>query len=311
MNNVCLFDLDNTLADLGHRLHYVKNGNRDYNSFFQECDKDEPIWEIINLCNILYEEDNYIIIVSGRSEVVREKTKQWLKDYHVKYDELIMRPEGDYTKDYELKQRILDELKARNLNPWLAIDDRETIATIWRANGIKTLVADDWESREKAKAYGSPTLYIMVGPSGSGKTTWVKQNLPNTYRVSTDEMRAFLTGDFKNQDANDRVFEACFGVMRTILLNGGDVVFDATNIKNKHRKQVVEQAPVGVNIKYIVIDRPLEEKKATGGWRLDVQIGEGDLIDKHHNTMQQNIREILNGDGYNNVEVMDYRISAD
>jgi phosphoglycolate phosphatase-like HAD superfamily hydrolase len=40
-----IFDLDGTLADLTHRLHYVKNGNRNWDKFFEECDKDLPIPE--------------------------------------------------------------------------------------------------------------------------------------------------------------------------------------------------------------------------------------------------------------------------
>jgi len=90
-------------------------------------------------------------------------------------------------------------------------------------------------------------------------------------------------------------------VTRSLLLQGIDVVFDATNIKNKDRRAVVNCAPERVNIKYIVIDRPVCGKLDDRDWRPEW------LIEKHHNTMKSNIKDILNGDGFEHVTVEDHR----
>ena len=292
-----LVDLDGCLADITHRLHFIKQQPPDYDQFFANVMDDKPIDEIIQLVDILSNE--YIVIMSGRSDVCEKDTIDWLDRHDVAWHELRMRKEGDHRPDYVVKQEMLDEMEG--YDPWLAIDDRDSIARVWRKNGIKTLVCDDWDSIERTRAKGNPNLYVMVGATGSGKTTWIQENLPNIYRVSSDDMRFYLTGDYKDQTHNDDVFKACHGVMNQLLLNGVDVVFDATNIKNKDRKAVVKAAPLGTNVYYIVIDRPLQEKIVTGGWRLEIP----SLIEKHDQTFRSNLTQILEGDNLG-VEVWDY-----
>ena len=94
-----IFDLDGTLADLNHRLHFIKNGKKDWDGFFNACDKDKPIQWVINLCNKF----NDVIILSGRSDAVREKTEKWLSDNGVRYSELIMRKSGEGYKVLQCK----------------------------------------------------------------------------------------------------------------------------------------------------------------------------------------------------------------
>jgi len=40
IENLYVFDLDGTLADLKHRIHYIKGQVKDWDTFSQECDKD-------------------------------------------------------------------------------------------------------------------------------------------------------------------------------------------------------------------------------------------------------------------------------
>lgn len=286
-------DYDGTLADLTHRLHYIQGPKKNYDKFFSEVFMDNPKEDIIQLVEHLYNCGETIFIVSGRSDVCFQESVDWLKKWK----------EGDYRPDTVVKREILSELREKGYEPWLAIDDRTRLAKMWRKENITTLLVDDWEDRERSTAKGNPNLYIMVGPSGSGKTTWLEENLPNVYRVSSDDMRFYLTGDYKDQTKNADVFAACHGVINQLLLNGVGVAFDATNIRNKDRKAVVDAAPAGVTIHYVVIDRPLEDKLETSGWRLEVP----NLIERHHNTMQSNIKEILRGDGLD-VTVLDRRV---
>lgn len=300
-----LVDIDNTVADLSKRLHYVKNGNRDWDSFFAEVKNDSPIWQVIRVVNHLYDAGERILLVSGRSGSTREDTIEWLEWNQVRYHELHMRGSGDTRKDTVIKQEIYDLLVSRGLNPWLAIDDRARIASVWRSNGILTFQCDDWEEREEAGKIGDleATLYILVGPSGAGKTTWIKNNIDPalSYVISSDDLRMRICdGDFQDQTKNEQVFKAAHGMIRSLLLNECDVVFDATNIRNKDRKAVVNCAPKGVKVKYIVIDRPLEDKLESRNRRPAA------LIEKHHNTMQSNIKDILKGDNLQ-VEVEDLR----
>jgi predicted kinase len=92
-------------------------------------------------------------------------------------------------------------------------------------------------------------------------------------------------------------------------------VVDATNLRKKDRMSLVSLVPKEAKIRYIVVDRPLEEKLRDGGWRLDVKFPQKDgtvltLIEKHHQTFKSQERDIMKGDGLPNVEVVDMRKSA-
>lgn len=135
-----LFDLDGTLADLTHRLHHVKNGNSDWDAFFEACTGDEPIKEIIGLAITLKEAGADIWIVSGRSDQVLAETAFWLNMYGVPHDALLMRRAGDYRPDHQIKQEMLDNmLDIDRERVAMAFDDRDRVVKMWRDNGIRCL----------------------------------------------------------------------------------------------------------------------------------------------------------------------------
>ena len=266
-----LLDLDGTVADLSHRLHYIKNGNRDWKSFFAEVGKDKPIWQVIDVVRALHDEGHYIVAVSGRSNVCEKETIQWLYDNEVPFDDLYMRQEGDYRPDTIVKEEILHQLREEGYNPWLAIDDRNRLAKMWRSHGIKTFLCDDWEEGPKQiNGVNPPKLWVMVGPSGAGKSTYIERKISQgeykpDWVVSSDQIRAELCGDWKDQSRNDDVFASLHIVVEARLRAGLNCVVDATNLRNKDRKAVVNLAPEGTEVYYVVINRPMEEKVRDGG----------------------------------------------
>jgi len=89
MKDTVIFDLDGTMALIEHRKHFVECDKKDQNwdAFYEACDQDLPNPDIIELFRNLTdntkdpedEKDIYkVLIFSGRSEAVREKTVQWL-----------------------------------------------------------------------------------------------------------------------------------------------------------------------------------------------------------------------------------------
>jgi len=137
-------------------------------------------------------------------------------------------------------------------------------------------------------------LIVMVGPSGAGKSTFIEKTFATHEVVSSDGIRHELSGDFRNQHLNSVVFEEFHRRIKTKLDIGERVIADATHLRKKDR---LKTAMIGVDMHipvfYIVIDRPLEEKLATGGWRLNVK----GLIEKHHETFRGQEHDIVNGDG--------------
>jgi len=141
---VILFDIDGTLANGDHREHLYKG--RDHTSwpeFIAASIHDEPHVEIQWLNHIIAkQEDVYIIVLTARSESGRALTEQWLAKHDIVYHEIILKPEVEaiaMVKDYIFKERVLNDLIAQGLTPFMVFEDRQNVVDMWRNRGIKCL----------------------------------------------------------------------------------------------------------------------------------------------------------------------------
>ncbi len=130
-----VFDLDGTMADIDHRLFTIEGVKQDWDSFYALCHEDEPIHEIIQVCQAMHAAGHWIEVWSGRMERCRVKTIAWLEAYGVPYCTLQLRPDGDERPDTELKEEWL--LAERHGPPALVFDDRRRLAEMWRRNGVR------------------------------------------------------------------------------------------------------------------------------------------------------------------------------
>lgn len=141
---VIVFDLDGTLANLEHRLHYI-NIDSNWPAFYRACKDDKPIWPLISVCREMCR-THWVEIWSGRSDEVRAITVSWLAAHGLvgvddpsepygRYRALRMRPTGSNMQDSMLKGKWFDELPTA-LKPELAFDDREQMVRMWRSKGV-------------------------------------------------------------------------------------------------------------------------------------------------------------------------------
>lgn len=130
---IVAFDLDGTLANIEHRLHYIQQQPKNWDGFFAACVDDEPIWPVIGLLRSLRDHGHLIEIWSGRSDAVRRETEQWLEKHDCKGAELRMRKHGDHRPDFQVKEEWLLSL---TLRPMVAFDDRQQVVDMWRRNGV-------------------------------------------------------------------------------------------------------------------------------------------------------------------------------
>lgn len=138
------------------------------------------------------------------------------------------------------------------------------------------------------------SLILMVGPSGAGKSTVINSLFDDSEVVSSDGIRSELLGDFRIQSNQDDVWAEVHRRVRQKLAFGQRAVVDATNLRFRDRKPFIEMAKhFGVELIYIVVNRALVDKLASGGWRLGVP----GLIEKHDETFRNNQRDIMKGDG--------------
>jgi hypothetical protein len=78
--------------------------------------------------------------ITGRNEKNRQLTVAWLVQNKVDIDELLMRPDNDYTKNGELKVKLIQErFKGDFKNIHFLIDDNEDAILAFMAIGIATL----------------------------------------------------------------------------------------------------------------------------------------------------------------------------
>lgn len=135
-------DLDGTLANCEHRVHYVRDKPKNWDMFYAGIRKDEiNIPVIFTLDAFLFNKvmaPFSVIFCSGRPERCREDTEWWLQEVcefdHTEYT-LYMRKDGDFREDYIIKQEILDTYidKERVL---FVLDDRQQVVDMWRRNGL-------------------------------------------------------------------------------------------------------------------------------------------------------------------------------
>ncbi|HET9587862.1 MAG TPA: HAD family acid phosphatase [Anaerolineales bacterium] len=134
---IVIFDIDGTLADVSERIHHVRKKPKNWNAFFQGMAQDKAIHAMVRLCNILYETGIQIILCSGRSEEHRPETIEWLAQHGVNYHELILRPDGDRRSDTIVKREMLAGIDKSKI--LFIVEDRSRVVEMWRSEGLVCL----------------------------------------------------------------------------------------------------------------------------------------------------------------------------
>lgn len=84
-----------------------------------------------------------VAIVSGRDEACRDVTELWLKTNGVKFDMLLMRPEGDTRRDSVVKREIWEQNFKGKFYVDHVWDDRAQVVDLYRDLGFKVFAVDD------------------------------------------------------------------------------------------------------------------------------------------------------------------------
>lgn len=141
--HIVIVDIDGTVAKVGDRLKYLKQEPKDWDSFYEHCDEDEPIEDIIRVVKDLYFCGYNIVFCTGRRESVRNKTIEWIKKY-LNFNpcgyRLLMRKDNDWRHDTEVKPQMLDFPASEVL---FVLEDRNSMVKKWRDLGYTCLQVND------------------------------------------------------------------------------------------------------------------------------------------------------------------------
>lgn len=121
---IVFMDIDGVLADIEHRLHYLKEKN--YDKFYapEELAKDEAIHRGRTLLADL-SMVHVVVLVTGRPERTRASTLMWLREHiYVGVSSILMRKDGDYRPSDIVKTELIsDYFDNHRLEEGFFIDD--------------------------------------------------------------------------------------------------------------------------------------------------------------------------------------------
>jgi len=149
MIQVLLSDLDGTMCCTKHRKHFVQGKKRNFDAFNLACVNDPPL-PTVEIIKGLINGPIHIYFLSGRDEMVREQTLDWLIRHlsllnsHRDWlnSRLYMRRSRDFRSDDLVKKEFLDSIHKtldEQGNPYNIIgvfDDRNKVIRMWQENGL-------------------------------------------------------------------------------------------------------------------------------------------------------------------------------
>jgi len=127
-----LVDLDGTLCDVEHRVHHVQQEKKNWKAFNELMVHDDLNHWCFELIEAMAARDYKIIFVTGRGELSRTPTENWLKKHAVNYDLLFMRGVLDIREDSDVKEEIYIREIEQIYQVLFVVDDRKSVVERWR-----------------------------------------------------------------------------------------------------------------------------------------------------------------------------------
>ena len=186
-NKIVICDIDGTIANLQHRLHFIKNpdGTKkkkpDWDSFHKACVDDTPYGDVIEII-LNHQKCGYrLYFFSGRNGLMWDETVEWLyKHVGERWWNLQMREPNDRRPDTVIKLEMMKSLftikdglqVAMTPDDVLGIyDDRQSVVDMWRKNGFRVFQVDAWVeesvgdhhlSQEKLESLNKEELMFLI-----------------------------------------------------------------------------------------------------------------------------------------------------
>lgn len=136
MKDIILFDLDNTLANMQHRIQMLDVSDPDWDAFEKECVHDTPIESTVTAAQAFANMGKQVWVWTGRSDYVYKETVAQLSKFRVPYSQLLMRPHGDVNSTSYLKRNWLNDKPVPRGRVLCAYDDDPRIVRMLRDEGL-------------------------------------------------------------------------------------------------------------------------------------------------------------------------------
>lgn len=138
-----IFDMDGTLCDVTSIRHHVLTRPKNFDAFHHGsifCPPNDWVADELRAHAVA---GRRIIVVTAREEKWRTLTANWLAHNRIFWDQLLMRPTGDFRSDVLIKGEILAVLR-KSYDIVHAYDDNPAIIDLWESEGIPTTTVPGW-----------------------------------------------------------------------------------------------------------------------------------------------------------------------
>jgi predicted kinase len=122
LTRAVICDLDGTLA--------ILKGRNPYDAL--SCGKDLLNTPVANLLTLFRNTGAKILLMSGREELARQATINWLNQHDIAFDALWMRASGDARKDSVVKKELYETHVQHQFYVQYVLDDRDQVVDLWR-----------------------------------------------------------------------------------------------------------------------------------------------------------------------------------
>ena len=150
-----------------------------------------------------------------------------------------------------------------------------------------------------------PSLVILIGAAGSGKSTLARRLFAPDEIVSSDALRAAVSGDEADQRASAVAFRILHRTVERRLASGEMTVVDATNTRTEHRRPLLGRARLTATPTIaIVLDLPASTVNAQNAARNE-RIVDPDVVERHLAAIRRTVDEAhLPAEGFDHVVLL-------
>jgi len=129
---VAIFDIDGTLSDSSHRLHFIQQKPQNWAAFFDAMSDDKPIPSVVELLRAVYRRFR-VVLITGRPTSHLQATVAWLRIHNVPFDSLYMREAEDHRADSVVKPELFKGSGIRQDDVAFVVEDRPSMCREWRS----------------------------------------------------------------------------------------------------------------------------------------------------------------------------------
>lgn len=141
-----------------------------------------------------------------------------------------------------------------------------------------------------------PAVVLLVGVAGCGKSTFASRHFRSTEVLSSDHLRAVVSGEPDDQAASADAFAALRFLLDKRSKRGLLSVVDATNLERGHRRQLISIArDHGLPVVAILLDVEMEVCRVRNASREGRTVPE-DVLEDQRAAFERSRRQIRDED---------------